>query len=221
MTAGIPLVIVEYAIGQKYQGGAPQALASVTKKFRWVGWLALLVGTTIVLYYVPVMGYACHYAVSSLTVDWTEPAPKVEVVNKKGAAPRKKVIPPDRIQLYMRARGEKHEKRLEKLKGEKYGEDAGFPTVPVLRGERFLTGRVPGGHGQVGLVSRKRSLKPGGKTVVEGMERKRHITPGKAQVVGKVPEGEAGTRSGKHKKPLIGRGRPGAHWQSRSRTKRA
>ncbi len=37
ITAGIPLMIVEYAIGQKFQGGAPKAMAAITKKFRWVG----------------------------------------------------------------------------------------------------------------------------------------------------------------------------------------
>ena len=62
ITAGIPLMIVEYAIGQRFQGGAPKALAAVTSKFRWVGWFALLVGCTITLYYVVVMAYACHYA---------------------------------------------------------------------------------------------------------------------------------------------------------------
>ena len=47
ITAGIPLMIVEYTLGQKFQKGAPGALAAVNKKFRWVGWFALLVGSMI------------------------------------------------------------------------------------------------------------------------------------------------------------------------------
>ena len=61
ITAGIPLMIVEYALGQKYQGGAPQAIAAATKKFKWVGWFALLVGTVITFYYVVIMAWAFHY----------------------------------------------------------------------------------------------------------------------------------------------------------------
>ena len=125
VTAGIPLVIVEYAIGQKYQGGAPQALASVTKKFRWVGWFALLVGTTIVLYYVPVMGYAWHYAVSSIQVAWTEPAPKTLIEETQAGPPRQVKVPPDRVKLYMLARSSEEEQRLEELQKTKYGEDQG------------------------------------------------------------------------------------------------
>ncbi len=44
LTAGIPLMIVEYALGQRFQRGAPDALGSIDRRFRWVGWFALLVG---------------------------------------------------------------------------------------------------------------------------------------------------------------------------------
>ena len=87
ISAGIPLMIVEYAIGQKYQGGAPQALAAVTSKFRWVGWFALLVGCTITLYYIVVMAYAWHYAVASWTVAWNKPVPVYHVRDAQGEGP--------------------------------------------------------------------------------------------------------------------------------------
>ncbi|MFO7900373.1 MAG: sodium-dependent transporter, partial [Planctomycetota bacterium] len=47
ITAGIPLLIVEYSLGQKFQKGAPGALGSINTNFRWVGWFALLVGSAI------------------------------------------------------------------------------------------------------------------------------------------------------------------------------
>jgi len=78
ISAGFPLMIVEYAIGQKYQGGAPQALAAVTRKFRWVGWFALLVGSVIVVYYVVVMAYAWHYCAGSFSVAWARPTSHLE-----------------------------------------------------------------------------------------------------------------------------------------------
>jgi len=113
ITAGIPLMIVEYAIGQKYQGGAPQALAAVTGKFRWVGWFALLVGISITLYYVVVMAWACHYAAASWTLAWTRPAPASAVERDAHGAPFVKETPPSRIRLYMPARDAEARRRLE------------------------------------------------------------------------------------------------------------
>jgi hypothetical protein len=38
ITAGIPILILEYTIGKTYRGGAPVALARLNKKFEWLGW---------------------------------------------------------------------------------------------------------------------------------------------------------------------------------------
>ncbi|MFC1582859.1 hypothetical protein ACFL4W_04905 [Planctomycetota bacterium] len=78
ITAGIPLMIVEYALGQKYQGGAPQAISALTKKFRWVGWFALLVGMVITFYYIAIMAWAFHYAGASFGMTWSKPYERVE-----------------------------------------------------------------------------------------------------------------------------------------------
>lgn len=107
-TAGIPLMIVEYAIGQRYQGGAPQALAAVTRKFRWVGWFALLVATTITMYYVVVMAYAWHYAASSLTVAWNKPVVKQEVETDSTTGKPILTEGSNKIRLYVPARDADH-----------------------------------------------------------------------------------------------------------------
>jgi len=112
ISAGVPLMIVEYAIGQKFQGSAPKALAAVTGKFRWVGWFALLVGTTITLYYVVVMAYAWHYAVASWTIAWNRPAAVAKVETDAGV-PREAVVPPERVRLYLGATDESVRARLE------------------------------------------------------------------------------------------------------------
>jgi len=113
-TAGIPLMIVEYAIGQKFQGGAPQAMAAITKKFRWVGWFALLVGATITTYYVVIMAYAWHYSVASLTVAWSRPAPTYQVVVGDGE-PLVVETPAAKVVLYVPARDEAQKERLAKI----------------------------------------------------------------------------------------------------------
>ena len=61
IVAGIPLLILEFALGQKLQKGAVDALASIKKKFSGIGWLALFVGFIVISYYAVVMGWALIY----------------------------------------------------------------------------------------------------------------------------------------------------------------
>ena len=115
ITAGIPLLIAEYALGQKFQKGAPGAMAAVSKKFRWVGWFALLVGSMISFYYVVIMAWALDYSVASWDLKWTKPAP-VRVENK--------LVPEDRVVLYLKYENEEHRERLEKVVASQCSSDA-------------------------------------------------------------------------------------------------
>lgn len=63
LTAGVPLMILEYGIGQMMQGSAPRALGKVNKHTEWVGWFALLVGLVISIYYAVIMAYSVEYLV--------------------------------------------------------------------------------------------------------------------------------------------------------------
>lgn len=63
LTAGVPLMILEYGIGQMMQGSAPKALARVNRHTEWVGWFALLVGLVISIYYAVIMAYSVSYLV--------------------------------------------------------------------------------------------------------------------------------------------------------------
>ncbi|MHC4480425.1 MAG: SLC5/6 family protein [Planctomycetota bacterium] len=130
ISAGIPLMIVEYAIGQKYQGGAPQALAAITSKFRWVGWFALLVGCSITLYYIVVMAYAWHYAVASWSVAWNHPAP-VHVVEEQAGTPTVREIPASRVQVYLQAKDAEASVRLAEMQRDRPPEQR----LPVWTGE--------------------------------------------------------------------------------------
>ncbi|MHC5053986.1 MAG: sodium-dependent transporter [Planctomycetota bacterium] len=67
LTAGIPLLILEFSIGQMMQGSAPQSLRKLNKNFEWVGWFALLVGTVISVYYAIIMAYSWNYLWYSVT----------------------------------------------------------------------------------------------------------------------------------------------------------
>ncbi len=63
LTAGVPLMILEYGIGQMMQGSAPRALGRVNRHTEWVGWFALLVGMVIAIYYAVIMAYSVSYLV--------------------------------------------------------------------------------------------------------------------------------------------------------------
>ena len=73
LTAGIPVMMLEYALGTRFQAGAPRALGEIHKGFRWVGWLAVLVALSITFYYVAIMGYSWRYMVASVDRDWEQP----------------------------------------------------------------------------------------------------------------------------------------------------
>jgi len=63
LTAGVPLMILEYGIGQMMQGSAPRALAKINRHTEWVGWFSLLVGLVISIYYAVIMAYSVEYLI--------------------------------------------------------------------------------------------------------------------------------------------------------------
>ena len=61
LTAGVPLMIVEYALGVKYQGSAAKSFRKIGKGWEWIGWWGLMVGTTISIYYCVIMSWSWMY----------------------------------------------------------------------------------------------------------------------------------------------------------------
>ncbi len=62
LTAGIPLMIVEYGIGSRFQGGAPKSYRALGKPYEWIGWWAVLVGLGISIYYCVILAWSWDYA---------------------------------------------------------------------------------------------------------------------------------------------------------------
>ena len=126
ITAGIPLLIVEYALGQKFQKGAPGAMAAVSKKFRWVGWFALLVGSIISFYYVVVMAWALDYGVASWDLKWTQPvAVRVDV--------DKPLIAKNRLRSYVIYKSEAQKQALQEEIDTRFLDEPG--KAPLLLSE--------------------------------------------------------------------------------------
>jgi len=74
-TAGIPLLILEFSLGHKFQGSAPHAFFKVNKRLTWFGWMAALIGFGIVSYYAIIMSWAFNFTIASFTEAWgSDPA---------------------------------------------------------------------------------------------------------------------------------------------------
>ena len=71
LTAGIPLVILEYYAGQKTQSGAPRAMAKLAgKNWEWVGWFALVLVFLISTYYTVIIAWVVDHIWFSVKLAW-------------------------------------------------------------------------------------------------------------------------------------------------------
>ena len=73
LTAGIPILILEFTIGHKYRGSAPLSFFRMSgKKAEWIGWWAVLVSFVISVYYAVIIAWAMRYTIFSVNQAWGE-----------------------------------------------------------------------------------------------------------------------------------------------------
>ncbi|MBD8070445.1 sodium-dependent transporter [Bacillus sp. PS06] len=70
LTAGIPLLILEFTMGHKFRGSAPLSYARLGKGKEWIGWWQVAVSFVISTYYAVIIAWAMSYAVFSLKLSW-------------------------------------------------------------------------------------------------------------------------------------------------------
>ncbi len=70
LTAGIPILILEFSLGHKSAKAAPEAFGFFNKKFKWIGWWAVLIGMSIVIYYAVIMSWSLIYLGKSFNLAW-------------------------------------------------------------------------------------------------------------------------------------------------------
>ncbi|WP_066069053.1 sodium-dependent transporter [Neobacillus soli] len=74
LTAGIPILIMEFTIGHKYRGSAPLSFFRFNKKAEWLGWWQVLISFVICTYYAVIIAWAVKYAIFSVGTQWgTDP----------------------------------------------------------------------------------------------------------------------------------------------------
>jgi len=70
LTAGIPLLILEFTLGHKYRGSAPLSYSRLSKGAEWLGWWQVAVSFVISTYYAVIIAWAMAYAVYSFNLSW-------------------------------------------------------------------------------------------------------------------------------------------------------
>lgn len=70
LTAGIPLLVLEYAMGHRWRGSAPLVFRRIDRRTEWVGWWQVCVAFVISSYYAVVLGWAAAYTWYSVGIQW-------------------------------------------------------------------------------------------------------------------------------------------------------
>ena len=70
LTAGIPLLFLDYAIGHRWRGSAPAAWRRFRRWTEFIGWWQVLIALIIALYYALILAWATNYTVFSLDQRW-------------------------------------------------------------------------------------------------------------------------------------------------------
>lgn len=70
LTAGIPILIMEFTMGHKYRASAPLTYRRMNKKVEGIGWWAVFVAFVISTYYSVIVAWAISYSLFSFNLAW-------------------------------------------------------------------------------------------------------------------------------------------------------
>jgi NSS family neurotransmitter:Na+ symporter len=70
VTAGIPILFLDYVIGHRFRGSAPLAFRRIKRWFEPLGWFQVMICFFIGLYYAAILAWAASYFVFSFTTAW-------------------------------------------------------------------------------------------------------------------------------------------------------
>lgn len=70
LTAGIPILFLDYAIGHRFRGSAPTAFRRISRPFESLGWFQVMISFVIAVYYTAVIAWALSFFVYSFDLRW-------------------------------------------------------------------------------------------------------------------------------------------------------
>ncbi|TVU81727.1 sodium-dependent transporter [Corynebacterium aurimucosum] len=72
LTAGIPILWFDLAIGHRFRGSAPLAFRRISSRWEGIGWFKVGVNFFIAIYYAAIIAWAALYTIKSLPQTWGE-----------------------------------------------------------------------------------------------------------------------------------------------------
>ncbi|MDD9206064.1 sodium-dependent transporter [Georgenia sp. 10Sc9-8] len=72
LTAGIPILLLDYSLGHRYRGSAPAVFRRLGKRFEALGWFQVAISFVIATYYTVIIVWAIRYLGFSVTLAWGE-----------------------------------------------------------------------------------------------------------------------------------------------------
>ena len=70
LSAGIPFLLLDYAIGHRHRGSAPLSFARMGRGAEWIGWWQVGICFVIAIYYAVVLAWAARYVFFSIDQKW-------------------------------------------------------------------------------------------------------------------------------------------------------
>lgn len=70
LTAGIPILILEFSVAHKIKNSAPGVFGQISKKMELLGWFQTAISFGIVVYYTAIIGWTLNYLKYSFTGMW-------------------------------------------------------------------------------------------------------------------------------------------------------
>ena len=74
LAAGVPVLLLDYALGHRYRGSSPAVFRRLSTKFEWLGWWHVVICFVIMTYYAVIVAWALRYTIFSLTTAWGDDA---------------------------------------------------------------------------------------------------------------------------------------------------
>ncbi|MCM3662541.1 sodium-dependent transporter [Georgenia satyanarayanai] len=70
LTAGIPILLLDYSLGHRFRGSAPTVFRRLGKKFEPLGWFQVAISFVIATYYTVIIVWSLRYVGFSLDLAW-------------------------------------------------------------------------------------------------------------------------------------------------------
>ena len=72
LTAGIPILLLDYSLGHRFRGSAPTVFRRINHKIEALGWFQVLICLVIMSYYAVILAWAVRYTFFSTNLAWGE-----------------------------------------------------------------------------------------------------------------------------------------------------